>query len=73
MTARGKPLPYLAAWREQRLMSSSELARRSGMARSAISRAEKGDTIVSWASIHKLAGVLGIRPEQLIRKPEEGE
>lgn len=65
---RGRELPYLLAWREHKLMSGAELARKAGIGRSTITRAEKGDEVVSWANIRKLASALEISPEQLLNE-----
>jgi transcriptional regulator with XRE-family HTH domain len=61
-------LPHLAAWRDYRLMSGIELARRAGVGRATISRAERGEEIVSFANIHKIAAALKITAEQLVNE-----
>jgi transcriptional regulator with XRE-family HTH domain len=69
---RGRPLPYLKAWRMQKLMGQRELADQSGLARATIARAERGDEIVNFANIRKLAQALGISADDLLHQnPEE--
>lgn len=63
---RGRPLPYLQAWRLQRLMTQAELIQRSGLGRATVVRAERGDEIVTMANIRKLAEALGISPDELV-------
>ena len=70
---RGRPLPYLRAWRMRKFMSQVELVEGSGLARATVARAEKGDEVVSYPNIRKLAAALGISPDDLLRNPEEGE
>ncbi|HLY30209.1 MAG TPA: helix-turn-helix transcriptional regulator [Ktedonobacterales bacterium] len=71
--SRGLPLLYLKAWRVKKFLGQSELADKAGLARATITRAERGDEIVSFANIRKLAEVLGIRPDDLLREPKDGE
>ncbi len=70
---RGLPLPYLKAWRIKKFLGQSELADRAGLARPTVTRAERGDEVVSFANIRKLAAVLGIRPDDLLREPKGDE
>ena len=70
---RGLPLPHLRAWRIKRLIGQSELADKAGLARATVTRAERGDTVVSFVNIRKLAGVLGISPDDLLSEPESGQ
>ncbi len=70
---RGLPLPYLKAWRIKKFLGQSELADRAGLARATVTRAERGDEVVSFANIRKLAAVLGIRPDDLLREPKGDE
>lgn len=63
---RGLALPYLRAWRLKKVVSQGELLGRTGMARSSLARAEKGDQVVSFASIQLLASALGISPDELV-------
>ncbi len=65
---RGRKLPYLAAWREYRLMSGVELARKADVGRSTVARAEGGDEVVSWLNIRKLAKALDMTAEQLLNE-----
>lgn len=72
--ARGLPLPHLRAWRIKKLIGQSELADRAKLARATVTRAERGDEVVSFANIRKLAEVLGISADDLLnREPEGGE
>ncbi len=58
---RGRPLPYLKAWRIEKLMTQAEVV-----------RAERGDEAISFANIRKLAEALGISTDELLRtKPKE--
>lgn len=70
---RGVELPYLRAWRIHKAISQSELIERSGLARSTIARAETGKEVVSFPNIRKLADVLGVSPEQLMRVDPEAD
>ena len=70
---RGLPLPHLRAWRVKKLIGQSELADKAGLARATVTRAERGDTVVSFVNIRKLAGVLGISPDDLLSEPESGQ
>jgi transcriptional regulator with XRE-family HTH domain len=63
---RGRPLPYLKAWRMHKLMTQAELTQRSRLARATVTRAERGDEIVSFANIRKLAEALGISTDELL-------
>jgi transcriptional regulator with XRE-family HTH domain len=63
---RGRPLPHLKAWRMNKLMAQNELAERSGLAKSTLARAERGDEVVNFANIRKLAEALGISAEELL-------
>jgi DNA-binding Xre family transcriptional regulator len=69
---RGRTLPYLRAWRMHKLMAQIELAERSGLAKSTLARAERGDEVVSFANIRKLAEALGISAEDLLNRAPEG-
>ena len=63
---RGRTLPYLRAWRQARLYGQAELSRLSGVSPSTLARAERGDAVVSFANIRKIAEALDIRPEELL-------
>lgn len=63
---RGKPLPHLRAWRLARLMGQSELARAAGVTKGTMARAERGDEVVSFQNIRKIAEALGISPDELL-------
>ena len=71
--ARGLALPHLRAWRIKKLIGQSELADKAALARATVTRAERGDTVVSFANIRKLAEVLGISADELLSEPPEGE
>jgi transcriptional regulator with XRE-family HTH domain len=40
------------------------------LARATVTRAERGDEVVSFANIRKLAEALGITPDQLLKAPD---
>ncbi|HEX9487836.1 MAG TPA: helix-turn-helix transcriptional regulator [Gemmatimonadales bacterium] len=56
----------IAALRKRRGWSQAELGRRAGVASSVISRAERGETDLTLATLEKLARALGVRPRSLI-------
>jgi transcriptional regulator with XRE-family HTH domain len=70
---RGRPLPHLRAWRDRKLLTQDELAEQSGVGRSTIARAEKGDEAVNYTNIRKLAKALNISPDELLSPPDGGE
>jgi transcriptional regulator with XRE-family HTH domain len=70
---RGLPLPYLKVWRMRKLIGQSELADMIGLARATVTRAERGDEVVSFANIRKLAEALGISANELLRRPPEDD
>lgn len=56
----------------KKLMAQGELAQAGGLARATVARAERGDEIVNFANIRKLAVALGISPDDLIyTSPDE--
>ena len=65
----------LKQFREERQLSQAELARRSGVPQSTISRIEAGDTgSISLANLEKLAEALGVNAALLIvHEPEKGK
>ena len=63
---RGRPLPYLKAWRIEKLMTQADLVERSGVGRATVVRAERGDEAISFANIRKLAEALGISTDELL-------
>ena len=65
---RGKALPYLKAWRMHKLMGQAELARVAGVTKGTMARAERGDEVVSFANIRKIAEALGISTDDLLSK-----
>jgi transcriptional regulator with XRE-family HTH domain len=68
---RGIAIPHLSEWRISRVMSQSELADKASVARSTITRAERGE-IVSFENVRKIAQALSITPQQLQHAPTEG-
>lgn len=71
---RGRPLPYLKAWRMTKLLGQAELARKCGLSKGTLARAERGDEVVSFANIRKLAEGLGISTDELLtQEPDSGE
>jgi transcriptional regulator with XRE-family HTH domain len=69
---RGRALPYLKAWRMQKLLGQAELARKTRLSKGTLARAERGDEIVSFANIRKLAEALGISTDELLHSNPEG-
>jgi transcriptional regulator with XRE-family HTH domain len=65
----------LKQFREERQLSQAELARRSDVPQSTISRIEAGDTgSISLANLEKLAEALGVNAALLIvHEPEKGK
>ena len=71
---RGKPLPYLKSWRLRKNLVQSELAQMAGVTKGTMARAERGDEVVSFANIRKIAEALGVSTDELLTKePEEAE
>ncbi len=70
---RGKPLPYLRAWRLEKLMGQAELARAAGVTKGTMARAERGDEVVSFANIRKIAEALGISTDELLNGAPDNE
>jgi transcriptional regulator with XRE-family HTH domain len=68
---RGLPLPHLRAWRMRKLMAQNELAERAGLAKSTLARAERGNEVVNFANIRKLAEALGISTDDLLHRDPE--
>ncbi|MGH2515688.1 MAG: helix-turn-helix domain-containing protein [Ktedonobacterales bacterium] len=67
----GVVVPYLRAWRISYALSQSDLAKRSGVSKPAIVRAEGGARL-SFANIRKVAECLGISVQQLLREDPNG-
>lgn len=61
---KGTALPYAKAWRECRWLTQEELEQQSGVKVATIRRVEHGEN-ASLRTVRKLAGALGIAPEQL--------
>jgi transcriptional regulator with XRE-family HTH domain len=55
----------------KQLLAQNELAAKSGLAKSTLARAERGDEVVNFANIRKLAAVLGISTDQLLNVDPE--
>jgi transcriptional regulator with XRE-family HTH domain len=70
---RGKPVPYLKAWRLRKNMAQSELASAAGVTRGTMARAERGDEVVSFANIRKIAEALGISVDDLLERDPESD
>ena len=69
---RGKPLPYLKAWRLHKNLGQSELAQMAGVTKGTMARAERGDEVVSFANIRKIAEALGLSVNDLLERDPEG-
>jgi transcriptional regulator with XRE-family HTH domain len=67
MAQTGIAIPHLRAWRIARLMTQDRLAELSSVSHDAISRAENGGQ-VALATVHKLAGALGIDAQTLVNR-----
>jgi transcriptional regulator with XRE-family HTH domain len=57
-------LPYLRAWREERVLTQDELSERSKVSKSTIVRVERGEVAIV-STVGKLAAALGLTREQL--------
>ena len=60
----------LREWRLAKVMTQEELAQRSGVTEATISRIESGQREARISTVRKLAGALGITPQELIAGPE---
>ena len=60
----GISVQHLRAWRLRKLMKQGELAKRAGVGRSTVIRAEQGGSI-SFDSVRALSYALGVTVEQL--------
>jgi ribosome-binding protein aMBF1 (putative translation factor) len=63
----GFSLTYLRAWREWRVMSQAELARRAKVSKVTVARIEGGQPAV-YQTVEKLAKALDVTREQLVRR-----
>jgi transcriptional regulator with XRE-family HTH domain len=62
-----EPMPNrLKEWRTRRVMTQKDLAEKSGVAETVISRIESGLQKPRPSTIRKLAEALGIKPEELL-------
>lgn len=64
----GLHTPYLREWREHFVLSAVELAQLAGISRQAWSSYETGYARASFARIRRIAELLGISPDQLVRQ-----
>jgi transcriptional regulator with XRE-family HTH domain len=66
-------IPYLREWRTsgRHFLSTTELARKSSLAPSTITRVEKGK-LASFDSIRRIAKALHISPQELLGPPPAG-
>jgi DNA-binding XRE family transcriptional regulator len=67
----GFALTYLRAWREWRVMSQAELARRAKVSKATVARIEGGQPAV-FVTTDKLAKALEVTREQLVREGPPG-
>jgi transcriptional regulator with XRE-family HTH domain len=58
-------VPRLRATRERAILSQSDLAKRAGVSKTTIVKAEQG-TGVRFVTIRRLADALGVAPEELL-------
>lgn len=63
---RGRAMPHLRAWRMSKLIGQADLARQSGVPIATLARAERGDSVVRFDTIRKLADALDMDPQQLL-------
>lgn len=61
---------YVRAWREHKGMSQEEAARRAGIRQATWSRLERGVTNPHRVTLAAVAQVLGVRPDELTRRPK---
>jgi transcriptional regulator with XRE-family HTH domain len=54
--------------REDRVLSQRELAREAGLAQGTVWRLENGFEHAHPQTIRKIAGVLGVKPKELVKK-----
>lgn len=64
--SQGWELDNLAAWRERRYMQPVELAEKSGIALSMLSRLEHGTQRAGPKTVNRLCEALGVSREQLL-------
>ncbi len=61
-----QPLTRLKEYREKRMMTQMELAKRSGVSRASIARLETTDTKATPRTARKLAEALRVKPQTLV-------
>lgn len=67
-------LPHLASWRRYRVLSPTELAEKSGLSLSVLSRLEHQKGRAGAKTIDRLCEVLGVTREELLNQdPNEGK
>ncbi|MGZ6387727.1 MAG: helix-turn-helix domain-containing protein [Ktedonobacterales bacterium] len=66
----GRPIPYLRAWRDAKLVTAGELATKTGKSRAAISRIEHGGGAL-YPTIKDIAAALGISTDELLHTNPE--
>ena len=67
------PLPRLKEIRKRKFLSQEELARRANMSESKINRLEQGVQLARYVTVRKLAGALGVEPEELSAQEPGGK
>lgn len=65
-------VPYLRQWREARGLSLSQMSRRTGISKSALSRAETGKAPYSGQLLERYAQVIGVQPYTFLHRPPGG-
>lgn len=70
---RGYALPFLRAYRRRAMLTQNELIEKSGVSRTTVVRAERGDESLSIANIRKLAEALGVTADQLVYEDPDAE
>lgn len=65
----GRPIPYLRAWRDVKLITATELSEQADISRTALSRIEHGGN-AAYSTIKKLADALGITTDELLSAPK---
>ena len=66
-----RPLPNLKALRERSFLTQAQLAERSGVSETTISRVENEHHAARFSTIAKLAKALGVRAEDLAHRRDD--